>query len=219
MRSFRSIEELGDPKRIAQSVTDGKDLQAIYRLRYRAYVVEQGKSYPWANHDLMTLKDPDDATACRQFVLRDSTGQIVAAVRTHEYPPIHLSDRLATNAFNKWADYPLYYVSKLVVSKEARDTSLMRDLIIACFRDGASLGSAFSIIHASPRLLPLYRRIGFRPYFRSFLDPYAGLQVPLVYVGVPWAGATGPDDELKPLEWFEEQLLSGVFKSSALIEA
>jgi predicted GNAT family N-acyltransferase len=219
MRSFRSIEELGDPKRIAQSVTDEQDLQAIYRLRYKAYVEQQGKSYPWANHDLKSLRDPDDATARRQFVLRDSNAQIVAAVRTHEYPPIHLSDRLATESFTEWADYPLYYVSKLVVSKEARDASLVRDLIIACFRDGASLGSAFSIIHASPRLLSMYRRIGFRPYFRSFLDSYAGLQVPLVYVGVPWAGASGPDDELRPLHWFEEQLQLGIFSAHALVEA
>ncbi|MFT3803014.1 MAG: GNAT family N-acetyltransferase [Burkholderiaceae bacterium] len=157
-----------------------EDLASIYRLRYRVYVQEQHKVYPWTDHQRQSLSDSSDPYVRRHFVVRDPQGEIIAAVRAHTEPMPTIQRALRWDLFEYWADAPLYYISKLVVDPRYRRSKATSVLMTALYKDWISIGSPFGFLHCAERFVPLYRRLGFHTYARPFEDLYAGWQVPML---------------------------------------
>lgn len=164
---------------VVDRVTDLASMDDVYRLRYDVYIDEQKKPVPWVDHRNRIYSDSSDRFARRHFVVRTDAGEIIAAVRSHTEPSPTVKDALLWDVFEQAGRGPLYYISKFVVKAEYRRSRAPALLINALTEDYSSIGAEFSLHHCSPRLVPLFERMGFRQYHPEFYDPFSGLQCPM----------------------------------------
>src|SRR5262245_39940848 len=157
---------------------------AIYEFRYQVYIEEMGKPYSHADHERKRLSDPLDENATLLYSERD--GRIVATVRISWG-----EDTTALSAFANSCSLEMFtcfpatsysFCSRLMVHKDHRYSFLAAALSTTCYQLGRERGVQFNFVHCFPRLVRLFRRMGFRQYKEPFQDAEVGEQVPLVLV-------------------------------------
>ncbi len=161
------------------------DLADIERFRYSIYVAEQHKPLPAADHRARRLPDDDDAGALH-FCVRNRERKLVAYARMHyaEAIPASAIDRLGLGDLVASSSRVLGFISKLMVDKSLRGRTNAVRLIMSMIQYGCDrfTQAEGAVFHCASELVPLYTRMGFRRFGTPFLDPYVGLQTPMVAI-------------------------------------
>lgn len=160
-------------------------IEEIERFRYSIYVAEQHKPLPAADHQAKRLPDADDHSAFH-FCVRNSAKELVGYTRMHYAEAIPSAEiaQLELGDLVRHSPKVLGFISKLMVDKSLRGRTnavrlIMTMIEYGCERFKEAEGAVF---HCSSELVPLYRRMGFRPFGEPFLDPYVGQQTPMVAI-------------------------------------
>ncbi|MDB5943148.1 MAG: cyclic nucleotide-binding protein [Ramlibacter sp.] len=161
------------------------DLEEVERFRYSIYVAEQHKPLPAADHLARRLPDEDDADALH-FCLRNGERQLVGYARMHyaDGIPSATVSRLALSDLLERSPKSLGFISKLMVDKSLRGRTNAVRLIMSMIQYGCERfqDAEGAVFHCSSELVPLYTRMGFRPFGVPFIDPHVGKQTPMVAI-------------------------------------
>jgi predicted GNAT family N-acyltransferase len=159
--------------------------ELLERFRYRIYVEELGKPLPTADHANKRLPDPDDATGHHFMAFADE--RMVGCVRLHMAPqvPDYCLAMLGLQRFAALCDRSFGYVSKLMIARDRRGAGIGYELMrrMIAFGHSAPYFGEIAFFHTNPRLVPLYERIGFRRFGKTFSAPFVGRQVPMQIIG------------------------------------
>ena len=157
----------------------------IERFRYSIYVAEQHKPLPAADHQGKRLPDPDDHAAFH-FCMRNSARKLVGYARMHYAQSIPSSAiaHLELADLARHSPKVLGFISKLMVDKSLRGRTNAVRLIMSMIQYGCERfeEAEGAVFHCCSDLVPLYARMGFRPFGEPFLDPYVGQQTPMVAI-------------------------------------
>lgn len=160
-------------------------IEEIERFRYSIYVAEQHKPLPAADHRTKRLPDADDHSAFH-FCVRNSAKELVGYARMHyaeAIPSVEIA-QLGLGDLIQHSPKSLGFLSKVMVDQSLRGRTKAVRLIMTVIQYGCErFGEAEGAVgHCSSELVPLYTRMGFRPFGSSFIDPHVGHQTPMVAI-------------------------------------
>jgi predicted GNAT family N-acyltransferase len=152
-----------------------------FRLRYRVYVEEQAK--PYESEGGLLRDSLDDVWDV--YILR-ANGRVVGTVRVgmaDEPRFVDAAEPFRLERLLPIATRRIAVISRLAVAAEQRHSMILPALAIQVYVAARLRGASLGICHVNERFVPLFRRIGFRPYAAPFVDDVAGVQVPIALVG------------------------------------
>jgi len=201
--------------RIAQS---REELFRIFRLRYEVYVEQQQKPLPNADSTLRIVKDRLDEVATNFYVC-DQDDQILACGRSTigTWPEV-CEGPFSIPQLEGFRREDFYYISKVMINPRFRSPLAIPSLFLEMYKDGRTKLCPFGIANCTPKLVPIYSRLGWRRFGPEFFDPHSGPQVPILLVapGVDYLQKTRsiliqaaydfPNDPFY-LSWFERVFL------------
>lgn len=163
------------PQRGAFVATSEPRLGQIYRLRYRRFVVEQGKAYSGVLPD-GTLIDAEDALSRQIAYFED--GRLVAALRQTALKDISPDGYLADLAVSaRMTCAPSTIVcSRFVTEGDARSLRAVVALFRLAYEIGLDLGVRHSVLSTREALVSLFETFGYRQTGGSYEHPVAGTQ-------------------------------------------
>jgi hypothetical protein len=168
--------------------------QAIYRLRYEAYVKRQGKHAPGADHVGRLLMEPVDKVA-KNFYATGVNGEVIACSRgiVGVYDE-GLLEPLKLKKFSQFPTRELYFISRMVAHRDRNAGPALLKLMLAMYVDARRQGARIGIAHCRPDLVSMYSKIAWRPYAEPFHDPVSGEQVPILILAedVDWIRDANP---------------------------
>ena len=154
-----------------------EELDRIFRLRYNVYIAEMREPLR-ADHQHRILTDESDSGAVHFYTER--CGAVTGVARLHVGNiPQQLTDPLGLDNFRGRRKQRLAYVSRLIVDRSSRCTTTTAALMCSVYSYARARGVEFGFLHCYPRLVTLYKRLGFVSYVPGFEAPQ-GLQTPLV---------------------------------------
>lgn len=171
-------------RRLTFALSEAERLN-IYRLRYRIYVEEMGKPYPSADDTLRLLTDQLDATAVLIYLTGDH-GDVIGTLRCNRASDVLDCTPLASCL--QLADIPsailpqVTVCSRLVLTRSQRNRVNFWRLVRAIYRWGLEHDIQLNLIHTNEALVPLFTRLGFRPFGDPFLDAQAGTRQQALYL-------------------------------------
>jgi len=158
--------------RVAQSEQEYRE---IAHLRYAAYVQEQRKIYPEADHQARLLRDSLDASGETIYVAEGNS--VLGTVRANwldcEKTHVRYSTVFQSDQFS---DVPRAHVSvcsRLAVVANRRNAVIRRLLFNAIYERGLKRNTRLSFVTCAPSLVRIFRRYGFREYAPPIHDPVA----------------------------------------------
>ena len=164
-----------------RAVRSQEEREAVFAFRYTVYVEEMRRAEPNADHVARRIVDPLDATGHLIAAFRD--GRIVGTVRVNLARDSDVSAYEAPYGMAHFAPYhpsATGIVTKLMVARNYRRSTVAARLARACYEFGVGKGVAFSFIDCNPHLKPFFERLGFRQVMPDFVHPIYGSVHPLV---------------------------------------
>jgi hypothetical protein len=162
-----------------------EEREALCRFRYQVYVEELGKKLRHANHGEGMLREPLDDDSVLLYALEGNA--VLGTLRWTPCAPHLLAPQLC-----RALDLPRFtrlvrperisFTSRFMVAAHCRKSLIAGKLVQTAYHLAREQGVQFDFIHVSPALVPLYEHVGHRRYAGSFIDPDAGIQVPMVLV-------------------------------------
>jgi len=147
----------------------------VARLRYGAYVQEQGKNYPEANHEAKLLSDPLDATGETIYVAEGEA--VLGTVRANwfdcETTYARYGKTFQIDEFDRVPRAQISMCSRLAVIAHRRNAVIRRLLFNAIYEQGLKRRTRLSFVTCAPSLLRMFQRYGFREYAAPIHDPVA----------------------------------------------
>lgn len=163
---FRALEDMSNVTLEISTIETAatlKEVEEIQRFRYQVYAQEMGLDLPGANHARRMLADPLDETAIHLYAKVGANWAGAVRLNVNQVPA-GMDHTLETDNLPK----PFVYCSRLYVLAEFRGSGVMQELAGACFAYFDQQHAAAAICHCYPHLLPMYERMGFRPYGKPF---------------------------------------------------
>jgi hypothetical protein len=162
-----------------------RERQAVYRFRYQVYVEELGKKLRHANHGEGVLREPLDDDSALLYAL-DGDG-VLGTLRWTPGAPRFLSPHVGraldvTRFASLWRPERISFTSRFMVAARCRKSLVAGKLVRTAYHLAREQEVQFDFIHVSPALVPFYEHVGHRRYVGGFIDPDAGIQVPMVLV-------------------------------------
>ena len=162
-----------------QIATTAEERDAIYRLRYDVYVREFNYPFPASPE---RLSDCWDASAVH-FALKDGE-PLLGAMRVNCAVSLAHDEAVVERyQLGNVSGCPLenlYLASRAIFTREARGGRHLRHMLREVFRWGLDQEVRVCVIDSSPRLVPLYERLGWVRYADHFQDAALGERVPLL---------------------------------------
>jgi hypothetical protein len=146
--------------RVVQSSAEALD---VYHLRYQVYVEELKRTQSYADHEARTIEEPLDKDALL-FAAYDS-GRLVGSVRVNYGSRCHLGEYVSLYDMERVGPaFPEHssITTKLLVTREYRNTSLAYRLAVACYRTAVRDGILHDFIDVYPARVPFFERLGYR---------------------------------------------------------
>ncbi|WP_447977152.1 cyclic nucleotide-binding domain-containing protein [Candidatus Nitrospira bockiana] len=164
--------------------TSDDEREAIYRLRYDVYIEEMNGAdrHLEADPKRRLLRDPWDERAHHFYV--EQRGEIVACARLimRADGPLECEEHFDLERFAPAFPDRVSMTSRLVLHPGRRGSHLLKQLTCAMYEFVCERGQQFNFIDCHTRLLPLYSRLGFRPYRPGFNHVQYTYVVPMVLV-------------------------------------
>ncbi len=163
-----------------------EEKREIYRFRYQIYVEEMSKHLVAADHDNKLLYDELDEWAVLLYAKVGS--EMIATYRinigTIANFPQRVIEFLALDTFNngiiEHGSHKFAYATKVMVTPAHRSSPALYLFMAKCYELCCYEQVQFLLGACNFHLLRLYEQLGFRRYYKNFLDPGYGLLVPLV---------------------------------------
>lgn len=180
-RFFRASQCDAPHLRIA---TTAAEREAIYRLRYEVYAVENGFSPP-GSADFRAWEDASDAKAAHLYVMVE--GKIVGALRimygadgpfpeeTHRAYDLDRFLQIVSRT-------KIAIASRFAIKREHRAGPISIQLLLECARLQRQRGVALCFGDSPLTLLRFYTTLGFRAYVTPYHHPVAGTLAPFVFI-------------------------------------
>jgi CRP-like cAMP-binding protein len=154
-------------------------LETALAMRYRVYCEELGRSSPYADHERKVIRDGLDDFG-HTFIAVDE-GRTIGTLRANlssEGPLGQLEDLYG---MTKSRLHPAHTMicTKFIVEKTRRGGSASMDLIGAMASYALKADARECYIDCIPKLVPLYRRIGFVPAGEMFFHYENGPSLPM----------------------------------------
>ena len=168
-----------DPSKRVRLILSEAELDQLYRLRHRRYVVEQGKPYP----ESLTGRLADELDPVSLNVGYFQQGRVAAAVRLSRLEDVGplsylapLRDAVPSNSQR----YAMVY-SRLVAEPTDHPLVAMTSLFRAGCRLAVVHGGTKSVLSTRPDLQPIFEAFGFRSAGFDFQHPIAGHQIVMTF--------------------------------------
>ena len=164
-------------------VTTAADLNAVSRLRFSIYALEEGMDLPDMDRYRQTLSDPLDEHA---FILGAFDGpEAVATVRV--VPIAALPQDSDLRDLFECSNFPVpeeqqLTIGRLFVRDSHRGSSCCLQLLSLCYAHCLEHHYELAFLECRPRHVPLYESIGCRPYKQPTGDRPYGLMVPMAFL-------------------------------------
>jgi predicted GNAT family N-acyltransferase len=162
-----------------------QERQRIFRFRYEIYVKEMGKTPDCADNTKQILCDKLDEWAV--LLYSEVDGEVVGTVRLNylegQAYPEHWNQIYRIPFFSKTFGERVSIISRMIVAKAWRGSTVSGLLLAALYRKGREMGSRLGFCNCVPSLLDFYEQIGFRRFAPGFIDENDSYRVPLVLVG------------------------------------
>ena len=160
--------------------------EAVYRFRYSVYVEELGRKLGLGDRERQEVHDPEDDQPYTTLLYTGSPADMTGTIRVRHWGPgeVPEDDRrtFSMELFEGVEQLSVAEIGRLMIRPGARNrllfVALTREAYEAAGRKGVDLGFANCV----PRLVPLYRRLGLRPYAGRPVPTPDGVEVPLVLV-------------------------------------
>ncbi len=155
-------------------------LEVATRMRYRVYCEELGRSSPYADHDSKVIRDNLDDSGYTFLAMED--GRAIGTLRANlstEGDLGVLEDLYGMASSSCHPDHTII-CTKFIVEKSKRGSPASMGLIGAMASFALKEGIRECFIDCVPRLIPLYRRLGFVVSGEKFFHYENGPSVPLV---------------------------------------
>jgi predicted GNAT family N-acyltransferase len=164
-------------------VDDPSELEEIYRLRYRIYIEELKRHFPWADHERRLLSEPEDSGAVH-FVVRRFGRPAIGCVRLHvgAAMPQKILNAMQVASFVQSDGYRGGYVSRLMLERSARGKGAAISMMLKMVEYGAASGCDYGLFHCNAKLVPYYERLGFRRCGAPFQWEHTETQTPMVFI-------------------------------------
>ena len=191
-----------------------EDLAAIYHLRYRLYVEDQGLFSEQADHERRWLHDKQDEHG--RLLLAEVEGRVVGTLRMNFGADAPFDEETrSTYGLDRFTavvdEGDIVVGTRLLVDPEQRGGSLSFQLLERGFECAAERNAELAFGDCEPHLVNLYCSLGFRPYRGFYNHPTNGMLVPLVI-------ATGDLEGLRAMSSPMLRALSRRTRPSELVE-
>jgi hypothetical protein len=169
------------PIEVKEARTEAERL-AIYQLRYRVYVDELKLAPRCADHERRLLAEPLDAYAHNFYATAD--GEVLGTVRgvPRRDGPFEHEVLFDLDQFRPFFPGAVSMTTKLVIAPGRRASTVLKLLVLECYRRGRQVGIAFDFLDCWPHLITLYEHLGYRRYKSNINHPEAGYMTPMVLV-------------------------------------
>jgi predicted GNAT family N-acyltransferase len=157
------------------------DLMDIFRLRYKVYIVEQGKSGGIIDENERAFFDFLDFSGCTHILIRDRLNVPVAAARVHGRVPENMSSVLGFQGGDEKIVQPeeAVYISRLVLDERFRSSWVFYLILSALVKVCADLCPRLIVLNCSEKYIEFYKRLGFQCYASPFYYGGVGVQYPM----------------------------------------
>ena len=145
-----------------RSPRNAEERASLYRLRYRVYVEELGRSVPEADEDLHQIVDPQDDGG-EILIGAWADGEAIGTVR------VNLSGESSLGAYAELYDLARFeaehgagtgMLSRLVVAPDWRKRTIAVRLILEAVRRTLEGGARWLFFHCRSHLVPMYLALG-----------------------------------------------------------
>ncbi|AIF49587.1 cyclic nucleotide-binding domain-containing protein [Pelosinus sp. UFO1] len=166
-----------------------REKEAIYKLRYRVYVEEMGKTpIASANHEKKKIMDVMDDQSVLLYAQLGSEviGTLRVTIGKIELFPSELQEIFKMQRFATFLqgsrNQKQCLSTKMMVISKYRNSQAAYLLLSKGYEVGRDEGVQFSFGGCSPQLVPLYERLGFRRLGYNFFERGFGLIIPLFLI-------------------------------------
>lgn len=177
-------------KKIKVGVATTKaEKEEIYQLRYQIYVDEMGKKpFFLVDHGRNMIFDELDKWSVLMYVEADSkiVGTFRLTIGAAKKFPVDIQNIFSMEKFQSFGGggkiQNQLLSTKLAIIPEYRSSQALYLLVAEAYKICRDEQIQFSFGGCSPYLVPLYEKLGFWRFPRTFADPGYGVLVPLIMV-------------------------------------
>ncbi|HEX2042137.1 MAG TPA: Crp/Fnr family transcriptional regulator [Acidimicrobiales bacterium] len=163
-----------------------EEREAIYRFRWSVYVDELGRKLGRGDPERRWVHDDEDDRPYTTLLYTGSPEEMTGTLRVRhwaagEVPP---ADRRAfsMHLFAGVDELSVCELGRFMIQPDARNRLVFVSLCREAYEVAAARGLDLAFANCAPRLVPLYVKLGFRPYPGSPIATPDGVEVPLVMV-------------------------------------
>ncbi len=160
--------------------------QKIYEFRYHIYVEEMGVNIKAGTEESKIIYDPEDDDENTAIFYIGKDHEITKTIRLQRFAPNSIPEKIideySLHLFPKINSVSTSICSRLLISKEARGGIALISLFLAGYKYCLEHNVTFVFANCYPALVPMYRRIGFRPYPGKVIHIGDGIAVPVLFM-------------------------------------
>ena len=170
--------------RVAES---REEREAVYRFRYTIYYEEFGRQLGNPDHERRWVTDPDDEKDYSTILYTGTLDDITGTVRLRHWAPDrvpqHEIDELSIDVFPDYRQRYTGEIGRLMIRPGMRGKLLLASMVFKSYElFCGEFGTELVFCYCSPGLVPLYRKLGSRPFRGRMVHAPDGVMVPLVNV-------------------------------------
>lgn len=160
--------------------TNADEIRECLELRYTANLVD-GRQGCFLDHARRVVTDSLDDIATIHWI-KDGA-RIVGTMRSvwgGDGVPAHYERWFQLDRFGDLLPRQIAFTSRLIIAPEYRKTVALQLLLDACYASGRQKGVCIDFMHASPALVGLYERVGYRCFQPGVIDTEVGHHLPML---------------------------------------
>lgn len=159
------------------------DRQKIFQLRYDIYVQEMNRKQSYADHSLLRIEEPYDATG-HLFLAETEEGEVIGTVRINfrKDGPLECEELYDMEEFRPFYPDKVSMSTKLMVKREYRSSAAASMLCMKIYEHARQNGVLLDFIDTNPHLVRLYNQVGYRLYKKNIDHPDYGNVIPMVFL-------------------------------------
>lgn len=161
--------------------TKQEELKELYRFRYSIYVEEMNRIQHDADHERKIIRDKldDDGYNLVAFKAENIVGSVRVNLLRHGHIPYY-SDFYRISEQPDVTSDNASIVTRLMVSQEARKTTLAARLFLACYEFGITRGIRYNFVDCNDHLVDIFKSFGYKYYIGTVVHKEYGEVHPMM---------------------------------------
>jgi len=167
--------------------TTQEEREAIYRFRYTVYVEELNRSIGGVDHERRWVHDDDDDAPYTTLLYTGTPQEVTGTVRLRHWEPGQVPGydfkQLSMHVFPDIQERHVAELGRFMIRPNLRGKLILPAITHAAYEFlVGERHSELLFCYCSPGLVPLYRKLGARPYGGAMIPTPDGMHVPLVAI-------------------------------------